>query len=54
MEMTDVELLLKTIDAYKNYIDAAADISEQERSDLLMIARELDGEIETRNIKESQ
>lgn len=48
--MTDIELLLKTINAYKNYIDSGSDVSEEKRSDLLMVARELDLEIENRNL----
>lgn len=48
--MTDLELLAKTIKAYKNYIDSNINLTEQERSDLLMIARTLDIEAEARGL----
>jgi hypothetical protein len=50
MEMTDLELLAKTVKAYKEYIDSSINLSEQERSDLLMVARELDIEAESRGL----
>ena len=42
--MDDITLLIETIKAYKKYIDCRNDLSEQDRSDLLMIARNLDSE----------
>lgn len=50
MEMTDLELSVATIKAYKQYIDRPMDMSEEERSDLLMIARQYDIEMEKRNL----
>ena len=44
MSTEDCVLLISIIDAYKNYIDGSILLSEQARSDLLMIARNLDGE----------
>jgi hypothetical protein len=40
-ELTDIEVLEKTINAYVEYIDCCDGLPEQERSDLLMVAREL-------------
>lgn len=44
------QLLIETIIAYKNYIDASAELDEQSRSDLLMVARNLDGELVYRGV----
>lgn len=49
-ELTDIELLTKTIEAYKMYIDCHCDLSEEARSDLLMKARALDIECESRGL----
>jgi hypothetical protein len=48
--MTDIELLAETIKAYKVYIDCPITATEQERSDLLMIARTLDIEAQSRGL----
>ena len=42
-ELNNEEVLIKTIEAYKNYIDCKDGLDEHNRSDLLMVARELDG-----------
>lgn len=42
--MSDLEMMIAIVKAYKNYIDGNIDLTEQERSDLLMIARNLDNE----------
>lgn len=50
MEMTDLELAIATIKAYKEYIDRPIDMSEEDRSNLLMIARRYDIEVDSRNL----
>ena len=50
MEMTDLGLAIATIKAYKDYIDRPIDISDEDRSDLLMVARRYDLEMEKRNL----
>jgi hypothetical protein len=47
-EYSDIEILEKTIIAYKRYIDCHCDLNEVERSELLMVARALDGEAQLR------
>jgi len=49
--MDDLQLLIETVKAYKKYIDLRNDLPEDERSDLLMKARELDIECESRGIE---
>jgi len=48
--MEDLELLKQLCVAYKNYIDTPVFTSEQERSDMLMIARELEIEANVRGL----
>lgn len=48
--MNDIELLIAVIKFYKEYIDAPSTITEEERSNLLMIARNYDNEAISRNL----
>lgn len=51
---THLNLLVETIDAYKAYIDHHIGMSEQDRSDLLMLARDLDATCEAEGLYDSE